>query len=163
MNKNACHSFTQQHQNKNKTRCHQWSTRPGMNIVFALTLFCFARFWKARTCVRTTSAKTMITNGRDWGLAEWIKRNFHFHYWASFENMESFFAGPHHAMIPLYSVQNWTSLPSLVYRKKVTEEKECMMHSELKKPDRKTISDALFQCTFFKHQTFLAWVINSLN
>ena len=42
-------------------------------IVFMLRLFSLTIFWKVVTDVRTeTCAKTMITTGRHWGLAEWI-------------------------------------------------------------------------------------------
>ena len=57
-------------------RCHQWSTRPDpvsplVNIVFAWNLVCFEK-GDGRTYERTTYAKTMITTGRDCGLASWI-------------------------------------------------------------------------------------------
>ena len=45
---------------------------PVVSIVFAWNLFCFARFWKVGTNVRTICAKTMITTGSDCGPAEWI-------------------------------------------------------------------------------------------
>ena len=39
-----------------------------------LALYCFARFWKVGTDVRTDNLfKTMIPTGRDCGVAEWIK------------------------------------------------------------------------------------------
>ena len=34
--------------------------------------FCFVRFWKVGTDVQTTSAKMVITTGRDCGSASWI-------------------------------------------------------------------------------------------
>ena len=57
------------------------SARPTVSsvetIVFAWNLFCFEYWGRTRTYRRTdgrtTCAKTMITTGRDFGLAEWIK------------------------------------------------------------------------------------------
>ena len=36
-------------------------------------LFCFANFWTAGTVGWTSREKIVITTGRDWGLASWIK------------------------------------------------------------------------------------------
>ena len=44
---------------------------PIVNIVFVPNLFCFDIFWKVRMDVRTDSAKTVNTTGRDCGSAEW--------------------------------------------------------------------------------------------
>ena len=45
--------------------------------ILSWTLFCFARFWKVetdvRTDVQTTRAKIVITTGRYCGSASWIK------------------------------------------------------------------------------------------
>ena len=60
-------------------RCHPWSIHsarptvsPVLNFVFAWNLICFVIFWKTGTDARTTCAKTIITTGRDCGLATWI-------------------------------------------------------------------------------------------
>ena len=47
---------------------------PVANIVFCCCVFLDLKSGDGRTYVRTTCAKKMIPTGRDFGLAEWIKK-----------------------------------------------------------------------------------------
>ena len=50
------------------------TAQPVAITILTRKLFCFARFWKVGTDVRTTCEKIVITTGRASGLVEWNTR-----------------------------------------------------------------------------------------